>query len=147
MTNYKVKKLSSLTLKPTIKRVFYTVFLGLFITGCIWLYLMKTNDDTPTPTSFTLIKIHGALAMAALLCLGMLIPLHIQKGLKANKNVRSGLIMIVISSVLVMTGYALYYSSSDILRNDASLIHTILGIGFPVFLILHIFLGRNSGDK
>lgn len=147
MKKYAEKKTSSLTLKPKIKRVFYTTFLGLFITGCLWLYLLKIQDGLPSPTSFTLIKIHGALAMVALLCFGMLIPLHIQKGFKIGKNLKSGAIMVLASVLLVVSGYMLYYSSSDVLRDKASLIHSIVGIGFPFILILHIFLGRRSDTK
>lgn len=85
--------------------------------------------------------------MLALVVVGTLIPLHIKRGWRARLNRPNGILLIGFVLSLTLSGYALYYSGSDMLRNNASTIHTALGFLFPAVLLWHIVSGRRSRHR
>src|SRR5476651_574254 len=106
---------------------FYAVFGLLFLTGVVWL-LLPGGSDPALPSaraawSPLCLKLHGAAAMAALVIWGWLFPVHIAPGLKAGRNLASGLVMLGAVFILVLTGYGLYYLGDDTWRAMTSLIH------------------------
>ena len=50
--------------------------------------------------------------------------------------------MAVITSVLVVTGYLLYYAGSEQLRPSISMIHWITGLAMAPWLAAHVWPGR-----
>ena len=126
----------------------YTVFSFLFGSGVIWLwahYLSTSSENifsgSNTIEAFSM-KIHGAAAMAMLIVLGSLIPVHMKRGWTAHVNRWNGIILISVNIVLILTGYGLYYTGDDDLRNLAHVTHVLFGLTFPLFLIWHIWSGR-----
>lgn len=137
-----MKKLG-LRLSSTYKSLMYVIFLVLFVTGGIWLYeayFMKALDPY-TPASHELgqsaMKIHGGFSMFFLIMFGMLLATHIPYGIKSKKNFYSGMAMVTITFILSVTGYLLYYVSSENIRDYASIIHSIFGIVIPLVLVFH----------
>ena len=46
--------------------------------------------------------------------------------------------------ILTVTGYGLYYAGGESLRAWTSWIHLAVGLGLPLLLILHIWLGKRT---
>lgn len=125
-------------------------FVVLFLSGAMWWVLQRwfqiDNGFGPQrhPAQQWLMPLHGAAAMLALVVVGTLIPLHIKRGWRAKLNRPNGILLIGFVLLLTLSGYALYYSGSEALRNNASIVHTALGLFFPAMLLWHILSGRRS---
>lgn len=140
---------SALRLSPRHRRWFYTLTAVLFLSGVAWLALhlwttRGSGDVEPSPAEPWLLRIHGAAAMAVLVLLGTLIPLHVRRGWIAHLNRSTGLTMIVGAAVLIVTGYGLYYAGSEDLRVKVELVHDVVGVGVPLLLWWHIRSGRRA---
>ncbi len=118
---------------PVVQRVLlYVVLLALLVTGVAW----ETLDAGPA-ASF-LMKIHGALAMLALILVGMLLVHHVPAGWATLKNRWSGGFLLGILGWLAASGYLLYYSGSDAVRAFASQSHLWLGLAACIIVGWHI---------
>ena len=93
------------------------------------------------------LRLHGAGAMVFLLALGSLFPGHIVRAWQARKNHRTGVLMLAIMAVLVVTGYGLYYAGDETTRPWISAVHWIVGIAAAAGLLLHVQTGRRSRGK
>lgn len=131
-----------LTLPQTFKRIFYTCFFVLWVSG-IGCLLIGENEHFITLRQW-FIKSHGGFAMIALLLLGYLIPTHIQTGIARKINEKTGWILIATCITLIISGYGLYYFSHDTLRQWNQWIHNLSGGFFPLILIWHIYTGRKK---
>lgn len=132
----KTKSTRGVILGPWQKWALYTVMLMLWITGALWLWLPSTQSLA--------MRIHGAAAMGFLMVFGALLLRHIPLGWKQQRQRPSGASLIVLSGVLILTGWGLYYLVDRNLREWTGKIHWILGLAFPVLIVLHVFLGRRN---
>ena len=132
------------------RRWLHSTFAVLFLSGAIWWILHRWFQvdnglgPVPHPAQHWLIPLHGAAAMVALIIIGTLIPLHMKRGWRAGLNRRNGITLIAFIVLLTLSGYALYYSGSEGMREFASASHTGLGLAFPAMLLWHILNGRRS---
>ena len=112
----------------------------LVLTGLAWALLHYLADEsTAIPANALLMKIHGAAAMPALLRLGALLP-HIAWGLRLQRNRASGIALLSLNGLLIVTGYLLYYAGGDMLRQGASVIHLVLGAVLALLLPIHLYI-------
>lgn len=125
---------------------FYTVFGALFLSGVAWLIAHENAAGSLSNRSqelaTMLLAIHGGSAMLALVMIGGLISVHIRESWHLRKNRFSGILMGTTVAILVLTSFLLYYSGSDFIRDRASDVHIALGIGLPILVAFHIWLGR-----
>lgn len=114
-------------------RGFYAVLLILllilFITGS-WSAISVLSERFEYMLEFDvpmspLMKTHGGAAMLFLLGLGALLPMHVRLGLLRKKNRISGLLMLGINGLLMISAWGLYYLGSAKFRQLASDIHLI----------------------
>ncbi len=118
---------------PFLQRLMlYAAFLLLVVSGIAWEAL------TPGPAAAILMKIHGGVAMLALVLLGMLVVQHIPAGWTSLKNRRSGSLLIGSLSWLAVSGYLLYYAGGEALRTFASRSHLWVGLAACAVVALHI---------
>ncbi len=135
-------------LGPRHKKLLYAGFALLWLSGALWLafhYFLRAEGEfgpEPHPLEAWWLPLHGLMAMAALVLAGSLAPNHIRLAWNRRKNHRSGLPMFALTVWLAATGYALYYFSSDDNAAWLPLLHWIAGLALPLFLVLHIRLGR-----
>ncbi|WP_143270150.1 hypothetical protein [Bradyrhizobium sp. Ghvi] len=102
------------------------------------------GDEIWQQIAANLLMVHGGMAMLALLLLGALIPLHVQRSWRSGQNLGSGSVMAAINAVLIMTAFGLYYLGSEAVRPFMSWIHLGAGFALAMMLPLHVWLGRRA---
>ena len=132
-------------LNRTLRLSLYAALIVLLVTGIGWLVIDATKDPFEPGGSGEaepiLLAVHGGAAMAFLILLGALVPLHVQSNWARDRNRWTGVVMLAINAVLILTAYALYYSGSDLLRGWASDLHIAVGLFLPLWLGVHVWLG------
>ena len=123
---------------------------ALFLTGVVWwlLHAFVAVETEFGPRAHPLenwsLKLHGLAAMLSLVVLGTLIPIHIRRGWHARRNRLHGGVLVAALVLLTLTGYGLYYSGLDTLREISSWSHRVLGLLLPLLIVLHIRAGRRA---
>ena len=137
-------KRTPIALSPRHQAWLYGALAILLVTGLIWAalhYWGRGAEDEVSAWEPRLMKIHGAAAMLALVMLGTLVPLHIKRAWHARRNRLSGALMIGWFGLLTVTGYGLYYSGGERLRQWTSWIHLLAGALIVPLLIWHVVAG------
>ncbi|WP_211464894.1 hypothetical protein [Collimonas silvisoli] len=134
------------------ERWIYLIGAILFLSGLGWLiahnFLAAPGEfgDAHHPSEPWWLRLHGAAAMGFLMVIGSLLPGHIASAWRLRKNHRSGLFMLALVAVLLLTGYGLYYAGDEQSRPWISLIHWIAGTAAAAGLWLHIWLGKRKAN-
>lgn len=119
--------------------------IGLTVTGALWLvyhHLVPLAESFAThPAETWSLRLHGALAMIALVLLGTLFQRHVVNAWQRGRNRGSGGAMAALMALLTLTGYLLYYAGSPTLREWTSWLHWGTGLALPLLLVLHMALG------
>ena len=129
--------------------VYWSVGL-LVVTGLTWLgvhWFAPASSDgipLPSPTKLWAMRLHAACALASLVALGSLLPVHIRTAWHRRKNRWSGSVNLLAFGVLLLTGYALWYASEGIFKDWAVWLHWGFGLALPIVLLAHVVLGRRS---
>ena len=133
------------------RRALYSVLTLMFVTGVGWLAAdwqkSSPQGDVWQTIAAWLLMVHGGGAMATLLLIGALVPLHMHRGWRAKRNRISGGVMALENAVLIATSFGLYYVGSDAIRPWMSDIHIGAGFGLPLLLVVHILLGRRTARQ
>lgn len=117
----------------------YVTGVILLLTGIAWAWFHYLVDERlAVPANALLMKIHGAAAMIVLLLLGALLP-HIAGGWRLQRNRWSGIALLSLNGLMVLTGYFLYYAGDDALRSGASVLHLVLGAILAILLPAHLY--------
>jgi hypothetical protein len=141
-----------MNLRPELwqRRCVYCVSAWLLATGVLWLlahYLMRPVSEfgeSVHPFEPWSMKLHGAGAMFALFLVGTLLHGHIRRALRTRRNLWSGWSMIAVLAALTISGYGLYYIASEHSRPIWSAAHWIVGLAFPLLLIVHVALADSQ---
>ena len=135
-------------LDPGLRFWNYVAFATLLVTGAIWLVAdqLKTseNGEMWQAIAANTLMLHGMTAMIALVLLGALIPLHVQRSWRAGKNRITGSVMVGFNAILVATAAGLYYAGSDLLRTFVADVHIAVGLALPALIVTHVVLGRRA---
>jgi hypothetical protein len=135
-------------LGPRHKKLLYAGFALLWASGALWLafhYFLRAEGDfgpEAHPLEAWWLRLHGLMAMAALVLGGTLVPNHMRLAWNRRKNMSSGVPMLALTLWLAASGYALYYFSTDDNAAWLPLLHWIAGLALPVILVMHIRIGR-----
>jgi hypothetical protein len=139
-----------LRLDPRFRLTLYAAFASLFVTGAGWLAADRMMRDSSSPieawqtASAILLMLHGGVAMATLMLLGALFPLHMQRSWRSGRNRLTAAAMVAFNGTLVVTSFGLYYAGSETIRPWMSDIHTALGLLLPVLVLVHVAVGRRG---
>ena len=130
----------------------YAVSLTLFLSGVGWAWIQHLDregraSDTLLQIKTRLIAIHGFSAMFFVLLLGTLLVTHVRRAWHGRKNRPNGVFFLTAVSLLTLSGYALYYLSSESLREADSQFHLWLGVSAPALLLWHIWSGRGAVNR
>lgn len=120
------------------RRLLYSALAVLLATGVYWALVHYVAGVRAWMGEPSLMKIHGAAAMVALVLIGGLMPAHVTLGWSLRRNRSSGTVLLVTCGLLAATGYLLYYLGGDTARQISSYIHLALGIALPFALGAHL---------
>lgn len=126
----------------------FAVVAALWLSGCAWLCLDQFFSTpspfgkTPHPFEPTLLLMHGILAILSMYVLGWVSARHVLRWWRARERLVSGTVLATFLTVLAVTGFALFFTSSDDWQHRAALAHEVLGIGLALLVIEHWFIGR-----
>jgi hypothetical protein len=141
---------SKIILQPLHKRILYLSLGVLWLSGLFWLYLKYFGQvqgafgPQSSPWQPVSMRIHGALAMVFLVLFGTLLTQHVPWGWTQRQQRSSGVSLLVICGVLIVTGWGLYYLVDAGIRHWVSLIHWVVGLLFPAIVALHVILGKSK---
>ncbi len=79
---------------------------------------------------------HGITALIATLALGSVLPFHLKAGLKAKRQLASGLSQLGFLAILLSSGALLYYGPETI-RESVILTHWLIGLVFFAIFMVH----------
>lgn len=128
------------------RRFGYGVLFALLLSGLIWLVVhflawpaasRAALDGLPSPWEPWLMRVHGAAAMLALFLSGALTSTHVIRGWRMKRRLPSGVTLLAVLALLVLTSYALYYVVSDSGRDTLGLVHAATGVGAVALLWWH----------
>jgi len=132
--------------RPMSRRVRGVVLLGsaaLWFSGLIWMllhyYFPAATDFGNGPNAwepFT-IRIHGMLALLMVYMLGWIGGTHVSIRWRQVRTHVHGLILLIVSIVLLLSGYALYYVVDDAPRHLVGITHEIIGVLAIVVAVIH----------
>lgn len=114
----------------------------LWLSGCGWLVLhygfaqATQFGPLPNPWEPLVLRLHGSIAVAAVFLCGWITAAHALDRLPHEHNRLSGLVLSGGAVLLVLTGYALYYTT-DALHEGAAAAHEWLGAAAIAAALAH----------
>ena len=126
----------------------YAVSIALWVSGLLWLVLeqffarQEQFGRTPHPLEAPLLLIHGIVAIVAAYVLGWVSARHALHWWAGGMRRWSGAVFSTLIVVLGLSGFALFFVSSDQWQRYARLAHEIIGIPIVFFAIQHWLFGR-----
>ena len=143
----------SLTISKRYRYFFYCV-LGLsLVTGVsFWVFrrfFMVEGDFGPEShfLQYPMLQIHGFSAFVMMMSLGAIFASHIPKTWSSKRARKSGLFILIATSLSIVSAYILYYLVSEDWHEWLGNGHAIVGILLPAILLLHIKKARISRYK
>ncbi|HZO23466.1 MAG TPA: hypothetical protein VFB37_13265 [Steroidobacteraceae bacterium] len=129
-------------MRAGLRMAIYIVFGALWVSGCLWLLLHEffthPGDFGPLPNPWepAVLRLHGWIAVTAVFLLGWITARHVSDRWGQTIKRPSGLAVVGVAVVLVLSGYALYYTT-DGLHDIAAAAHEMLGAAGLLFALLH----------
>lgn len=120
----------------------------LWLSGAAWLLLHYYGQvqgefgPETSPYEPWMLRLHGFVLIPALLGIGTLLLAHVPFGWKYRAQRVAGIALAGAMTVLILSGYLLYYLGDETLRPMVSLTHWALGLGGPVVFGWHYLNGR-----
>jgi hypothetical protein len=125
-----------------LRRTLHGVCALLWLSGALWLLLEwvfpQRNEFgvLPNPWEAPLLRVHGLIAVAAVFLFGWVAAGHVPVRWWQHVNRPSGVWLLGVASVLVVSGYALYYTTAQ-LHAAAALVHEGLGLVAIIAALVH----------
>jgi len=114
----------------------------LWLSGCAWLvvhfaFAQQTQfGPLPNPAEAVLLRVHGIVAVAGVFLLGWVAAGHLIDRWGGSRNRLSGIVLAGSAALLVLSGYALYYTTGA-LHEVAAAVHECLGVAALVAALAH----------
>lgn len=127
----------------SLRLTIYFVFGGVWVTGCTWLALhvyFETPDEFGVarhPWEPTLLWIHGVLSIALAYVFGWIMARHASEAWRQHKRRISGGLLTVVLAVLSISGFLLFFVTSDALQLQSARVHEVIGVLVTLFAIEH----------
>jgi hypothetical protein len=134
---------------PTLRLTVFTVGALLWVSGVLWLivhvFLVQQGPWGALPNGWepALLRLHGLLAVGGVFLLGWLAAAHLSWRWRSGARRYSGLLLAGSAVLLVVSGYALYYTTGA-LHGAASWVHECLGAAAVLAALPHWWRGRSS---
>jgi hypothetical protein len=123
--------------------------LGLYLSGCLlapttlqlraeWELAWRLGADA----RIGMAALHAVLAFAVLMFVGALWSVHMRSGWRRHRHKGSGLLVVLPTLLLALTGVGVYYLADEALSNLAALVHLVLGMPLLLPFVWHLVAGR-----
>jgi len=128
--------------------LFYIIFVLVFLTGVVWLYfdsfvtVESVIGSAKHPMQKWVLNSHGVFSIIFTFMFGLIYGVHIKRTWPMQKRRMSGLSLVSLLCVIIVTGFLLYYAGNETLRALSSYIHWVLGLSIPLVLVRHIRSSR-----
>jgi hypothetical protein len=119
----------------------------LWLSGAVWLGVHFALEQPtpfgplPNPWEPVLLRVHGLLAVAGVFLLGWVTADHLSVRRREGRNYRSGVLLAGTAAFLVLSGYALYYTTGTV-HEVAARTHEFLGVGSIAAALAHWWRNR-----
>ena len=123
----------------------YLILAVCAISGVLFFLMHELRMSIPGAGKHDVLVAHGISAAFALLVFGAVLPGHLRAAWIARRNRLSGIVMIIVMSVLMLSGELLYYGSEE-MRDHVVLIHWVVGFAAFAAFLFHVLLGRRTGQ-
>lgn len=121
----------------------HLVFAICALSGVLFFLKHEMHLDVIGGAAHSFLVAHGASAAFALLAFGAVLPSHLRAAWIARRNRISGILMLAVMTVLMVSGLLLYYGSEE-MRDGVVLTHWIVGFAALAVFMLHVMLGRRQ---
>ena len=114
----------------------------LWVSGAVWLVLHYVYPQStpfgplPNPSEAPLMRAHGLIAVCGVFLIGWMMAAHVTARWASERNRRSGLTLAAAALLLIVSGYALYYTTGSP-HDAAALAHEAFGVLSPVAALAH----------
>ena len=128
----------------------YLISTLLWASGLLWLMLDEffTHEGqfgrTPHPLESPVLLVHGILAIVSAYVLGWISARHVLQWWTAGLRRWTGTVFATLVAILSLSGFALFFLSSDEWQRFTKITHEALGAAIIVFAIQHWLFGRRS---
>jgi hypothetical protein len=132
------------------KRWLYAALVAVWVTGLAWVAIHfapvhgADADDARRGFEAWALRLHGAAAFGFLVAMGSMFTNHIPRAWYLRRNVGSGSSILGVATVLVVTGYALYYFATEESHAWLSVVHWSIGLAAIAVVPLHVWLGHRG---
>jgi hypothetical protein len=133
--------LTTIRLIPWHRWLCYAVWLLLCVTGVWWWWDQDLQMNDPTERASLLMKVHGMAAAVVLVLFGSLLSTHVRVAWQRKRNRVSGVLALLLMTVLGLTGLGLYYANEDT-RAWVHQAHLWVGGVAVLLLPMHVLVGR-----
>lgn len=122
---------------------------ALFISGCLLAPTtinLKLEWDVPWRLSsdqhIGIAAMHATLSFLMMSIIGALWSIHMRAGWKRRKNHQTGVSLMILLALLELTAIGIYYLGDGQASMYSSVVHMFMGFVIPLFLLVHIIVGR-----
>ena len=128
-------------LPPGLRRAVQWCSTALWLSGGAWLILhyffASVGEFGPTPNSTepAVLRVHGWIAVSAVFLSGWVTAAHVIPRWYGPRRI-SGIALVAVVVVLILTGYALYYTTGH-LNGIATAAHELVGVTALVAALAH----------
>jgi len=135
-------------LPPSLRAAIWAVATLLWVSGAVWLVLHYVFPQPsefgplPNPWEAPLMRTHGLIAVGAVFLIGWMTAAHVTARWSSDRNRRSGLALGGTAVLLILSGYALYYTTGSS-HDAAALVHEAVGVISPVAALAHWWRSRS----
>ena len=120
----------------------HAIFIVCAISGVLYLLAHEFQIKALNVENHSILIVHGFAAYFFVLLFGAVMPTHIKAGWKNKRNRISGGLMVVVMTLLLVSGLFLYYGAVS--REAALWVHWVIGCGLVLLFPLHFIRGRRA---
>ncbi len=134
--------------QPALRTSAHATFAALWLLGAavfVLKHFFATAGEfgvTPHPWQPALLMLHGIVAVAATFLFGWICGDHVALTWRMRADRVSGVWLLVLIVILMLTGFAAFFLVDDSLRAASGTIHEWLGLALMIPWLLHLLFGR-----
>ncbi|MEO0318234.1 MAG: hypothetical protein RL404_1911 [Pseudomonadota bacterium] len=121
----------------------HIVFALCALSGLLFFLRHELRLEIPGLETHSYLVMHGVSSAFTLLAIGAILPGHLRVAWIARRNRVSGIAMLLVMCLLMLSGLMLYYGSEE-MRDATVLTHWIVGGIVIAAFPLHLVLGRRD---